>query len=111
MTVDDLKNILNEYFEIDVNCDAYHLVRDKSAFAIGTVSINDFEEFDEDTTQDIAEYIFKQINEPFGYDTHLLNVGDPVIIGGYINKVEVLADVVRYYLENGAVIEMERSKK
>ena len=91
-------------------CDAYHLVRDKSAFAIGTISIDDFEEFDEDTTHDIAEYIFKQMNEPFGCDAQLLNVGDPIMICGYISKVEILTDVVRYYLENGAVVEMERKK-
>ena len=110
MTVDVLKNILNDYFEIDVDCYAYHMVRDKSAFAIGTVSINDFEEFDEDTAQDIAEYAIRKLNEPLERAEHILNVGDPVIVGGYISKIEVLTDVVRYYLENGAVIEMERKQ-
>lgn len=110
MTVDNLKNILNEYFEIDVDCDAYHLMRDKSGFAVGTVSIDDFKEFDEDTTQDIAEYAVRKLNEPWERAAHLLNVGDPVIVGGYISKVEVLTDVVRYHIENGAVIEMERKQ-
>lgn len=40
----------------------------------------------------------------------MMNIGESLIVGGYINKVEVLTDVVRYHLENGAVIEMEREK-
>ena len=108
MTIDDLEDILNEYFDVDVDCYAYHLMRDKSAFAIGTMSINDFEEFDEDTTDDIAKYTVKRMNEHTEYTTHLLNVGEPIIVGGYINKVEVFADRTRYTLENGAVVEREK---
>ena len=106
MTVDNLKNILNEYFEIDADTYAHHLIRYKS----GLDAIMNTNECDT-TTDDIAEYIFRKLNEQWERAAHLLNVGDPVIVGGYISKVEVLTDVVRYHLENGAVIEMERSKK
>ena len=100
MTVDNLKNILNEYFEIDADTYAHHLIRYKS----GLDAIMNTNECDT-TTDDIAEYIFRKLNEQWERAARLLNVG------GYISKVEVLTDVVRYHLENGAVIEMERSKK
>lgn len=92
MTVDNLKNILNEYFEIDNSDDVYHLL-------IGSEWINEF-----------AQEIIQSMNEPWERAVRLLNVGDPVIVGGYISKIEVLTDVVRYYLENGAAIEMERKQ-
>lgn len=92
MTVDNLKNILNWYFEIDNSDDIYHLLIDSEW-------VNEF-----------AQEIIQSMNEPWERAAHLLNVGDPVIVGGYISKVEVLTDVVRYHLENGAVIEMERKQ-
>lgn len=66
---------------------------------IGSEWINEF-----------AQEIIQSMNEPWERAARLLNVGDPVIVGGYIGKVEVLTDVVRYHLENGAVIEMEKKK-
>lgn len=92
MTVDVLKNILNWYFEIDNSDDIYHLLIDSEW-------VNEF-----------AQEIIQSMNEPLERAEHILNVGDPVIVGGYISKIEVLTDVVRYYLENGAVIEMERKQ-
>lgn len=53
-----LIQILSSYFDIGDSY-VYHLTRDKSAFAVGTVSIDDFEEFDGDTISDIADYIIK----------------------------------------------------
>lgn len=53
-----LIQILSSYFDIGDSY-VYHLTRDKSAFAVGTVSIDDFEEFDGDTIADIADYIIK----------------------------------------------------
>jgi hypothetical protein len=50
--MDDLKeklcNLLSEYFGIGDSY-AYNLTRDKAAFGIGTVTMDDFEEFDADT--------------------------------------------------------------
>lgn len=53
-----LIQILRSYFDIG-NSYVYHLTRDKSAFAVGTMSVDDFEEFDDDTIADIADYIIK----------------------------------------------------
>ena len=57
-TKDKLKDLLMEYFEIGDSY-SYSLTRVKSAFAIGTVSLEDFEEFDESVIDDIVEYLLK----------------------------------------------------
>lgn len=53
-----LTNLLNRYFTIGDSY-AYNLTRVKSAFAIGTVTLDDFEEFDEEITADIAEFLIR----------------------------------------------------
>ena len=52
-----LKELLMEYFRIGVDCYAYNLTRDKSAFECGTVTVNDFEEFDEEMIDDIIDFV------------------------------------------------------
>lgn len=54
---DYLKELLMEYFRIGVDCYAYNLNRDKSAFEYGTVKIDDFDEFDEEVINDIIDFI------------------------------------------------------
>lgn len=54
---DFLKELLMEYFRIGVDCYAYNLTRDKSAFECGTVTVNDFEEFDEEVIDDIVNFM------------------------------------------------------
>lgn len=51
-----LKEILMQYFDIDDSY-TYNLMRVKEGFAVGTVTIEDFEEFDEEIIDDIVEYI------------------------------------------------------
>lgn len=51
-----LVETLAEYFNIGDSY-AYNLTRVKSAFACGTVGLDDFEEFDDETVEDIASYI------------------------------------------------------
>ena len=51
-----LVEILAEYFNIGDSY-AYNLTRVKSAFACGTVGLDDFEEFDDETVEDIASYL------------------------------------------------------
>ena len=51
-----LVELLAEYFNIGDSY-AYNLTRVKSAFACGTVGLNDFEEFDNETVKDIASYL------------------------------------------------------
>ena len=48
-----LVEMLAEYFNIGDSY-AYNLTRVKSAFACGTVGLDDFEEFDDETVEDIA---------------------------------------------------------
>lgn len=56
---DKLKVILDDYFDIDRDTYAYNLTRDKVAFNVGTMTLEDFEEFNEDTTADLAHYLVK----------------------------------------------------
>lgn len=51
-----LIELLSSYFDIGDSY-AYNLTRVKSAFAVGTMSLEDFEEFDDDTVADIADHL------------------------------------------------------
>ena len=57
LNYDFLKELLMEYFRIGVDCYAYNLTRNKSAFECGTVKVDDFEEFDEEVIDDIIDFI------------------------------------------------------
>lgn len=61
MDKDNLVSILNDYFSIYTDTYAYNLTREKSAFSCGTMEMEDFEEFTEETTDDLAEFIIKKI--------------------------------------------------
>jgi hypothetical protein len=56
-----LKEALMDYFELD---DPYYyiLTRDKSAFNYGTMSFDDFEEFDEEIIDDITDYVWEKLD-------------------------------------------------
>lgn len=51
-----LIEVLSKYFDI-ADPYAYNLTRDKTAFAVGTMSLEDFEEFNEETMADIADHL------------------------------------------------------
>ena len=51
-----LIEILNKYFEVG-DSDFYVCNRVKEAFALGTMSLDDFSEIDETNTGDIADYL------------------------------------------------------
>lgn len=51
-----LVELLSKYFNIGDSY-AYNLTKVKSAFACGTVGLDDFEEFDDETVEDIASYL------------------------------------------------------
>lgn len=51
-----LVNLLNQYFNIGDSY-AYNLTRIKDAFTVGTMTFDDFKEFTEETTTDIAEFL------------------------------------------------------
>ena len=52
-----LKDVLMDYFDIPSDTYTYNLTRDKSAFELGTMKIEDFEEFNEEIIDDIVQYI------------------------------------------------------
>ena len=54
--MEKLVELLSKYFNIGDSY-AYNLTRVKSAFACGTVGLDDFEEFDDETVEDIASYL------------------------------------------------------
>ena len=56
--MEKLVELLSKYFDIGDSY-AYNLTRVKSAFACGTMGFDDFEEFDEETVEDIASYLIK----------------------------------------------------
>lgn len=56
-----LKDRLMKYFCIGSdNCTAYNLTRVKEAKNYGTLSIDDFVEFDEEVINDIVDFVFKE---------------------------------------------------
>ena len=61
MNKNKLKEALMDYFELD---DTYYyiLTRDKSAFGYGTMSFDDFEEFDEEIIDDITDYVWGKLD-------------------------------------------------
>lgn len=61
-----LKEILMQYFDIGDSY-AYNLTRVKEVFAVGTVTIDDFEEFDEEIIDDLVEYILEYYERRGGY--------------------------------------------
>lgn len=58
---EELISALSSYFRVGTaDCDTYILMRDKSGFAVGTVSVEDFRELGDDNIADIADYIMKR---------------------------------------------------
>lgn len=57
-----LIEILSKYFNIG-DSDTYILTRVKEGFAVGTVTIDDFQEFDEENVADLADYLIKNNTE------------------------------------------------
>ena len=58
---DKLLEILNNYFDIDKDCYYYNLTRIKTAKQYGILTIDDFEEFTNVLTDELAEFIVKHI--------------------------------------------------
>ena len=56
-----LKDVLMDYFDINNDTYAYNLTRDKKAFSVGTMSFDDFEEFNEEIIDDIVDYIKRNV--------------------------------------------------
>lgn len=67
-----LIEILSRYFQIGDSY-AYNLTRDKEAFAVGTMSLEDFEEFDDFTVADIVDNLLEN-----GVIVPILRIGQKV---------------------------------
>ena len=67
-----LIEILSRYFQIGDSY-AYNLMRDKEAFAVGTMSLEDFEEFDDFTVADIVDNLLEN-----GVIVPILRIGQKV---------------------------------
>ena len=51
---------LNKYFSIG-DSDTYELTRVKEAFYVGTMTLDDFAEWNEDNVSDLCDYLMKEI--------------------------------------------------
>lgn len=62
-SLNNLEQILRDYFNVPNNTYAYNLTRVKTGFSVGTITIDDFKEFDEETIIDLANYIRNHLKE------------------------------------------------
>lgn len=62
MDYEELKEVIDEYFDIGDSY-VYKLTRVKEGFAYGTVTLDDFVEWSEEETEDLARYILKHLNK------------------------------------------------
>lgn len=58
--VSKLFNILSDYFALD-DCYTYNLSRSKEAFGLGTMTIDDFEQWNEENILDLTNYIMENL--------------------------------------------------
>ncbi len=75
-----LVEIFNQFFSME-DTDAYWLTRVKSAFAVGAVTIDDFEEFTDETINELANFVIEEI----------------VCTANYINGIEVNQETIGQY--------------
>lgn len=63
MDKDKLISVLNDFFGMDGKDGtyAYWLTRVKEAFAVGTMNLDDFVEFNEETINDLADHIISKM--------------------------------------------------
>lgn len=57
-----LMAVLRDYFSIGDSY-TYELTRVKSAFEVGIISLDDFEEWGEDNISDLCDYIFRELRK------------------------------------------------
>lgn len=65
MDKDKLVKILNDFFGMETKDGtyAYWLTRVKEGFAYGTVTLDDFEEFTDETINELAEFIIEEMSK------------------------------------------------
>ena len=60
---DEVMQALNKYFSIGDSY-TYELNRVKEAFYVGTMTFDDFEEWNEDNVSDLCDYLMKELFDP-----------------------------------------------
>lgn len=60
---DAVMQALNKYFSIG-DSDTYELTRANEAFYVGTMTLDDFEEWNEDNVSDLCDYLMKELFGP-----------------------------------------------
>jgi len=65
MTKEKLIEVLTKYFGLNDQDGTYtySLTRVKSAFNVGTITIDDFQEFDDEQIEDVAQYIIQEFSK------------------------------------------------
>ena len=100
-----LVELLAKYFDIGDSY-AYNLTRAKSAFACGTVGLDDFEEFDEETVADIADHLISSgvtVQEWISVDDRLPEAGGYVVCIAKRNPFSRFMPMVARIERNGWV--------
>ena len=100
-----LVKLLAKYFDIGDSY-AYNLTRVKSAFACGTMGFDDFEEFDEETVADIADYLFSNgvtVQEWISVDDRLPEAGGYVVCIAKRNPFSRFMPMIARIEKNGWV--------
>lgn len=64
ITEETIREILNRYFSIGDSY-TFELTKVKEAFDIGTMTFDDFQEWSEENTADLADYLVAEINGLF----------------------------------------------
>lgn len=91
-----LIEILNKYFEIG-DSDFYICNRVKEAFSLGTMSLDDFSEIDEEITADIADYLLAH-----NVMVPICNVGDTlyyniITVSDFYSVTECTVDAIQMH--------------
>lgn len=65
MTKENLVDLLTDYFSLNDSDGTYtyQLTRVKSAFSYGTMSFDDFQEFNEENVEDLANYLWDRFSK------------------------------------------------
>lgn len=58
----ELTKLLNRYFNVG-DSDVYNLTRSKEAFEAGTMTLDDFTEFNEDNVEDLINWLCTEITK------------------------------------------------
>ncbi|MDT2461848.1 hypothetical protein [Enterococcus avium] len=84
-TRDKIHSAINEHIDIE-DTYAYFLTREKSSFSVGTVTLDDFEEWTDSDVADLTDSIMEKINPE-------LNENQQVVLDYLIKQAERCSDI------------------